>query len=91
MMTFYHTEWCPECALVREKLADLGITYEDVIVPDFRPFRKQVYEVSGQYYVPVLVDGDTILTETHDMLTYLDAYPDKKATESSQQIHTPEH
>ena len=90
-MTFYHTEWCPECALVREKLADLGITYEDVIVQDFRPFRKQVYEVSGQYYVPVLVDGDTVLTETSDILAYLDAYPDKQATGTSQEAQTPEH
>ena len=78
-MTLYHTEWCPECALVREKLDDLALPYQSVIVQDFRPFRKQVYEVSGQYYVPVLVDGDTVLTETEEILTYLDEYqPDPK-------------
>ncbi len=71
-MTFYHVHWCPECAVVRRKLDELGVAYEDVVVPDFRPMRKQVYEVSGQYYVPVLKDGDTVLTETRDILAYLD-------------------
>ena len=71
-LTFYHVTWCPECALVRDKLTALGIPYEEVVVPDFQPFRKQVYEVSGQYYVPVLKDGDTVLTETREILAYLD-------------------
>lgn len=71
-MTLYRVNWCPECAIVREKLATLGIQYDDVVVPDFRPMRKQVFEVSGQYYVPVLMDGDTVLTETWDILRYLD-------------------
>ena len=73
-MTLYHVAWCPECAVVREKLDDLGLEYEAVVVPDFQPMRKQVYEVSGQYYVPVLKDGDTVLTETHDILAHLDEH-----------------
>ncbi len=74
MMKLYHTEWCPECEEVRQKLAQQGITYEDETVPDVRPFRKSVYEASGQYYVPVLVDGETVLTETADIIQYLDSY-----------------
>ena len=73
-MTFYHTEWCPECAVVRNKLSELNIEYESIIVPDVRPFRKKVHEVSGQYYVPVLVDGRTVLTETGDILKYLGSF-----------------
>jgi len=73
-MTLYHTEWCPECAVVRNKLSELNLEYENVVVPDFRPFRKQVYEVSGQGYVPVLVDGETVLTETSDILVHLESY-----------------
>ena len=84
-MTLFHTEWCPECRIVRDKLEDLGIQYQDVVVPDFRPLRKQVHEVSGQYYVPVLVDGDSVLSETHDILAYLDAYPERKTTEGPQE------
>ena len=83
-MTLYHTEWCPECALIREKLEELALPYESVIVSNFRPFRKDVYEVSGQYFVPVLVDGDRVLTETQDILAYLDEYPLVPKTEPLQ-------
>ena len=91
-MTLYHTEWCPECAVVREKLADLEIRYDDIVVQDFRPFRKQVHEVSGQYYVPVLVDGETVLTETHNSLAYLDSYcpqDNLKPTTEAQSLEKP--
>ena len=71
-MTLFHVDWCPDCLVVRRKLTDLGVTYDAVVVPDSRRMRTQVYEVSGQYYVPVLKDGDLVLTETADILTYLD-------------------
>ena len=71
-MTLYHTAWCPECQLVRQRLEELGAAYEGIIVPDARPMRAQVFEVSQQYYVPVLKDGDLVLTETRDILTYLE-------------------
>lgn len=69
---FYHVGWCPECAVVRDKLEELSVPYEDVVVPDTRQFRKQVVEVSGQSYVPVIQDDDLVLTETRDILAYLD-------------------
>ena len=72
MITLYHVAWCPDCEEVRQKLADLHIEYEPIVVPNFRPMRKVVHEVSGQYYVPVIKDGDKVLTETNDILDYLD-------------------
>lgn len=71
-VTFYHVEWCPECGIVREKLEELTVSFEDVVVPDTRQFRKQVVEVSGQSYVPVIKDDDLVLTETRDIMAYLD-------------------
>lgn len=71
-VTFYHTHWCPECAVVREKLESLNVPFEDVVVPDTRLFRKQVFEVSGQYYVPVIKDNALVLSETRNILAYLD-------------------
>jgi glutathione S-transferase len=50
----------------------LKLSYQDIVVPDSRRMRTQVYDVSGQYYVPVLKDDDLILTETEDILNYLD-------------------
>ena len=73
-LTLYHVDWCAECEVVRQKLADLGLSYDDVVVPDIRPMRKQVYEVSGQYYVPVLKDDETVLSETHEILRHLDMH-----------------
>lgn len=71
-LTFYHVRWCPECVAVKNKLEALGVPFQEVIVPDVRKFRKEVFEVSGQYYVPVIKDGDLVLTETPDILAYLD-------------------
>jgi mycoredoxin len=71
-VTLFHVDWCPDCLVVRRKLADLGLSYDAVVVPDSRRMRTQVFEVSGQYYVPVLKDGDLVLTETVDILAYLD-------------------
>jgi len=81
-MKLYHVDWCPECEVVREKLDELGISYESVIVPDSRPQRTQVYEASGQYYVPVLTDGDHVLSETDDILSYLESKYGQKAGRS---------
>ena len=71
-LTLFHVDWCPDCIVVREKLSDLGLSYTDIIVPDIRRMRTQVFDVSGQYYVPVLKDDDLVLTETADILAYLD-------------------
>lgn len=71
MITLYHTHWCPECQIVQQKLKELDVPYDSIIVPDSRPQRSQVFEVSGQYYVPVIKDGDQVLTETDDILSYL--------------------
>jgi glutathione S-transferase len=78
-ITLYHVSWCPECDVVRRKLAELNLSYDDVVVPDLRPQRKEVFAVSGQYYVPVLRDGDVVLSETDAILDHLE----RKANGSS--------
>jgi len=81
-MKLYHVDWCPECEVVRARLDELGVSYESVIVPDSRPQRTEVYEASGQYYVPVLTDGDQVLSETADILSYLESKYGHKAGRS---------
>lgn len=71
-LILFHVDWCPDCHVVRQKLNDLKLSYQDIVVPDSRRMRTQVYDVSGQYYVPVFKDDDLILTETEDILNYLD-------------------
>lgn len=71
-MKLYDLDSCPYCRMVRVKLAELNISYEKVSVPPSRPDRKEVYEVSGQWTVPVLVDGDVMLDDEEKILPYLD-------------------
>lgn len=57
--------------MVRDKLDALGLDYEKIDVPAYRPERKEVFEVSGQYTVPVLVDGETVLDDENEIIAYL--------------------
>ena len=72
MMTLYNLEPCPYCRIVREKLKALDLEYETVEVPGYRGDRKEVFDVSGQYLVPVLVDGDKIIDDEDKILVYLE-------------------
>jgi glutathione S-transferase len=72
MMTLYQFEGCPYCRMVRQKLSDLELTYVAVCVPQDRSRRQQVVEVSGQPSVPVLVDGDVVLSDENDIIAHLE-------------------
>ena len=71
-MKLYNLETCPYCKMVRDKLDTLGLEYEKVNVPANRSDRQEVYEVSKQWTVPVLVDGDVMLDDEEKILPYLD-------------------
>lgn len=66
MMRLYQREDCSDSRPVREKLTELGITYITVNVPKKRERRKEVYEASGQNFIPVLVDGDVVIANDPD-------------------------
>jgi len=72
----YNMESCPECQRVREMLYDRQLTYLCVNVPKNREARAEVFKASSQYSVPTFVDGDTVLFDLDEILTYLDKnYP----------------
>ena len=87
-LMLFHVDWCPDCIVVCRKLDELGLAYDSIIVPDIRSMRKQVHAVSGQYYVPVLKDGDLILTETEDILAYLDSRAGSADAGATRQFHS---
>lgn len=72
MIKLYQLEDCWYCRMVREKLAELGIIYEKIEVPAEREMRKAVFEVSGQYLVPVLHDENAILSDEDEIIEYLE-------------------
>ena len=57
--------------MVRNALEQLKLEYKKIDVPWQHSQRKEVYSVSGQYTVPVLVDGDTVLDDEHEIVDYL--------------------
>ena len=67
----YQFENCPYCTKVRGTLEAKGIEYEKIEVPLDREERTELLEISGQYMVPVLVDGDTALKDSSAIIDYL--------------------
>ncbi len=67
----FNIDGCGYCGLVREALSKLNLEYEKIDVPWAHHSRKEVYDVSGQYTVPVLVDGDVILSDEYEIIDYL--------------------
>ena len=70
-MKLYNIDGCSYCAMVRQALEKMAIDYEKIDVPWSHPERMEVYEVSGQTTVPVLVDGDVILSDEYEIIDYL--------------------
>jgi glutaredoxin/uncharacterized protein (DUF302 family) len=76
MITLYQTEWCPYCHRVRQALTELGLSYTAVNVPAAKEDRIELIAVAGQDGVPVLTDGDKIVSGSDEIIGYLRAtYP----------------
>ncbi|OGY27656.1 MAG: hypothetical protein A3F33_02175 [Candidatus Woykebacteria bacterium RIFCSPHIGHO2_12_FULL_43_10] len=76
MLKLYQSEWCPYCKNVRnwiaENLNEVEIVY--ISQPHDRSARKQVLEVSGQAFIPTLLDAETgtiIADDDQKIIEYL--------------------
>ena len=67
----YQLEGCPYCQIVRKKLSLLNLPVLLVPVEKEGKERSELYEISGQRVVPVLVDGNEVITESSLILEYL--------------------
>lgn len=73
-LELYNLQGCPYCKKVRRALDDLDLTYKTHAVPRSRSDRTAVYDISGQYGVPVLVDHANDIegmAESDDIVEYL--------------------
>ena len=70
-MKLYNIDGCGYCAMVRSVLKQLDLDCETVDVPWAHHKRSEVYQVSGQNMVPVLVDGEVILSDDYEIIDYL--------------------
>lgn len=71
-ITLYQFEACPYSKIVRQKLSDLELTYVAVCVSRDQSRRQNVVDASGQTDVPVLVDGDLVLTDENEIIRHLE-------------------
>ncbi|MFQ5449526.1 MAG: glutaredoxin family protein [Nitrospinaceae bacterium] len=71
MIRLYNIDGCGYCAMVRRVLEELQLAYEKIDVPWPFSQRQEVYQVSGQYTVPVLIDGETVLDDENEIINYL--------------------
>lgn len=62
---------CP-CGAVERRLRKLGLEHEVERLPYRRSGRPEIEELTGQRRVPVLVDGDEVVSDSRRILEYLD-------------------
>jgi len=68
----YQAEWCPFSHRVRAKLTELGVDYEAVNVPASAKEREELEEVAGTRAIPVLVDGEEVISDSGEAVSYLE-------------------
>jgi glutathione S-transferase len=62
---------CP-CGAVARRLKKLDLEYRTERVRRRRSQRPEIVELTKQPYVPVLVDGDEVVSDSHRIRQYLD-------------------
>ena len=62
---------CP-CGAVARRLKKHGLEYRTERLPRRRNNRPEVVELTGQKYLPVLVDGNEVINDSRRILQYLD-------------------
>src|SRR5512138_2365974 len=62
---------CP-CGAAARRLKRLGLDYRTERVRRRRTSRPEILELTGMPYVPVLVDGDEVVSDSKRILQYLD-------------------
>jgi glutaredoxin/uncharacterized protein (DUF302 family) len=71
-MRLYQAEWCPFSHRVRAKLTELGVDYEVVNVSASAKRREELEEVAGTKAIPVLVDGERVISDSEEAISYLE-------------------
>jgi glutathione S-transferase len=65
------TNWLCACGRVARELRKRDLEFEEVRVPQRRRDRFEIRELTGQEWVPVIVDGDEVVYDSHRIVEYL--------------------
>ncbi len=66
------TNWLCPCGGVARKLKKQGLDYRTERVRRRRSQRPEIVELTKMTYVPVLVDGDEVISDSRRIIQYLD-------------------
>ena len=81
MMQLYVWDQCPFCHKVLQAAAEIGLTegqdFQSVAAGPGTPGRLLVQSLGGKAMVPFLVDGETKLYESDDIIAYLRTHTDE--------------
>jgi glutathione S-transferase len=70
-LVLYQLWYCPWCAAARQALANMEVEHVVVEVSPEREERHDVLELTGQTKVPAIVDGTTVVWDSHTIVSYL--------------------
>ena len=73
------TNWLCMCGRVARELKKRDLDFEQVRVAGRRSTRVEIEELTDQNWVPVLVDGEEVIHDSHRIIEYLAARYDQRA------------
>jgi glutathione S-transferase len=75
MTTLYRcrtpTNWLCACGRVARELKRSGRSFQQVRMPYRKADRPEIEELTGQRWLPVLVDGEEVIHDSHRIVEYL--------------------
>lgn len=87
MATLYRcrtpTNFLCACGRVARRLQKGGFDHEEVRVAARKRNRPEIEDLTGQRLVPVLVDGEEVVHESHRILEYLDHVEGQESPEGT--------
>ena len=75
------TNWLCPCGRVARRLRAAGIDYAEERVALRRRDRDEVEEISGQRWVPVLIEGDDVICDSHRIVEFVDHLESQRPAE----------
>ncbi len=81
MIKLYQAEWCPFSHRIRAKLTELGVVYKAVNVSASSEKREELKDITGDSTIPVLVDGEKVISDSGEAISYLEGKYDANPEE----------
>ena len=70
MLKLYYATYCPYCAKVIKNFNETGVKYELINAEPDTEGRDELVKLGGKAQIPFLVDGNTMMYESNDIIEY---------------------